>query len=72
MAYENGRSGDVLTRRDMVLASKELLTLLDKRTIAKSLNIQTADDLVKHVIRIADVLDEYVTTGSVESDAAER
>jgi len=71
VAYDNGRSGDVLTRKDMVFASKEILSLLDKRTIAKKLNIETADDLARQVIHIADVLDEYVTTGSVESDAAE-
>ena len=70
MAYDNGRSSDVLTRKDMVFASKELLALLDKRTLAKKLNIETVDDLVRKVVNIADVLDEYVTTGRVERDAA--
>ena len=72
MAYENGRSSDVLTRKDMVFASKELLSLLDKRTLSKKLSIETVDDLVKKVVHIADMLDEYVTAGSVKRDAADK
>lgn len=70
MAYDNGRTGDVLTRKDMVFASKEILALLDKRSLAKKLQVETADDLVRRVIQIADVLDEYVTTGRVYWDSA--
>ena len=59
----NGRNGESLSRRDALEISVKCISLLDERTLATKLNIETVADLEKVVTKVAETFTHYILNG---------
>ena len=62
--YVNGRNGESLSRRDALEISAKVISLLDRRTLATKLQIESVEDLEAIVVRVAEGLTKYIVNGS--------
>ena len=71
MGFNNGRAGETLTRKDTIFAAINSLALMDKRTIAKKLNIETVSDLENVLTQLADNFRKYIENGRAENGSTD-
>lgn len=70
MVYTNGRNAEQLTRKDTLFAAISMLALLDKRSIAKKLAIESVADLENVVTELAAKFAEYIANGRAKNGSA--